>query len=131
MAEHDERWGVAASSHSPAGVSLCPLRMTSLDLIVTCNSRFTNEPHSGNGRRWIADATRKIQNTGWAGGKSRFSRRHVVLRRVNTWTTQNDTRDAMNSVFLFIGAMLVAFPQLLGWLVALWLFWFLWSADRW
>jgi hypothetical protein len=36
----------------------------------------------------------------------------------------------MNPIFLFIGAMLVAFPRLLGWLVTLWLFWFLWSAAR-
>jgi hypothetical protein len=34
----------------------------------------------------------------------------------------------MNPIFLFLGALLVAFPRLLGWLVVLWLVRLVWSA---
>jgi len=36
----------------------------------------------------------------------------------------------MNPVFLVAGALLVAFPQLLAWLVALWFVRLLWESGR-
>jgi hypothetical protein len=36
----------------------------------------------------------------------------------------------MQSLFLVAGALLVAFPQLLGWLVALWALRLFWTARR-